>query len=413
GMVALGSVAVREGGTTVAVLALGSDQPGVLDRPGLMGMLALAIAPHINELRGLQPGTSLERFMARLVPELIEERCRRIKAALGPLQQPLAQTDGKLVNGKLAPKLPSEVAASGLANGHAGQTQNGHHSHNGKEVAAVAAEGGGEPGPAQLQLFDLVYSLVSTCLVCAYLVGPAVGAGGRSALAWSTCVALADVLLLAARWRCNERDGSHARAPSPPDQPVPGAGGSSRFEGHRETNGKRRGAGDQLLRAPQDWGFSTQLFSSYRQMAMPVANTWLSWSLLRLLHVEASLTAAVFLLAAASMCLLLGIWARMRFLLQGPLQLVSVLCAVTIMQLLWPTRVAGPSPSPATWLLVACALQLLTALTAPTLMRPLLGPHVGLAAQVEAESQARGRVPQCRAQSRAALLKSRGPVRLW
>ena len=55
-------------------------------------MLALAIAPHITALRGLQPGTSLERFMARLVPELIEDRCCRIKAALGPLQQPSAKS---------------------------------------------------------------------------------------------------------------------------------------------------------------------------------------------------------------------------------------------------------------------------------------------------------------------------------
>ncbi len=59
-----------------------------------MGMLALAIAPHINALRELQPRTSLERFMARLVPELIDDRCRRIKAALGPLQNPPAKTGG-------------------------------------------------------------------------------------------------------------------------------------------------------------------------------------------------------------------------------------------------------------------------------------------------------------------------------
>ena len=52
-----------------------------------MGMLALAIAPHIDALRELQPGTSLERFMARLVSELIEDRCSRIKAAMGPLQK--------------------------------------------------------------------------------------------------------------------------------------------------------------------------------------------------------------------------------------------------------------------------------------------------------------------------------------
>ena len=104
---------------------------------------------------------------------------------------------------------------------------------------------------------------------------------------------------------------------------------------------------------------------------------------------------------------------RMRFLLQGPLQLVSVLCAVTIMQLLWLTRMAGPSPSPATWLLVACALQLLTALTAPTLMKPLLGPPSGSAASVAASAQARRRMTQCRAQSRASLLKSRGPIQLW
>lgn len=45
-------------------------------------------------------------------------------------------------------------------------------------------------------------------------------------------------------------------------------------------------------------------------MAMPVANTWLSWSLLRLLHVEATLSAALFLLAAAVLGLVLGIWVR-------------------------------------------------------------------------------------------------------
>ncbi len=43
---------------------------------------------------------------------------------------------------------------------------------------------------------------------------------------------------------------------------------------------------------------------------MPVANTWLSWSLLRLLHVDVTLSAAIFLMGAAIMCLVLGIWVR-------------------------------------------------------------------------------------------------------
>ncbi|KAK9832159.1 hypothetical protein WJX74_000990 [Apatococcus lobatus] len=429
GMVAMGAVPVKEGDSIVAVLTVASEQPGVLDRPGLMGMLALAIAPHINALRGLQPGTSLERFMARLVPELIEDRCCRIKAALGPLQKQNPKSDTLSANGKQGTKSATALTASAaslpnghgaasattLANGHS--AQNGHHHHHhaqgSKEKGGTIVESGEEQGPAQLQLFDLVYSLVSTCLVCAYLVGPAVGAGGRNALAWSTCVALADVLLLAARWRCTDRDGSSS--PSGISSADCSALGdhSSQESPHGTLWKKPKGFGGDELSSQRDWGFSTQLFSSYRQMAMPVANTWLSWSLLRLLHVEATLSAALFLLAAAILGLVLGVWGRMRFLLQGPLQLVSVLCAVTIMQLLWPTRVAGPSPSPATWLLVACALQLLTALAAPTFMKPLLGPPSGSVATMAAGAQARTRMTQCRAQSRASLLKSRGPAQLW
>lgn len=87
--------------------------------------------------------------------------------------------------------------------------------------------------------------------MCAYLVGPAVGAGGRNALAWSTCVALADVLLLAARWRCTDRDGANTSS---------GNSSTSRLaleEGQHEPHGglweKSKGLGGDVLSSQRDW----------------------------------------------------------------------------------------------------------------------------------------------------------------
>lgn len=94
---------------------------------------------------------------------------------------------------------------------------------------------------------------VSTCLVCAYLVGPAVGAGGRNALAWSTCVALADVLLLAARWRCTDRDGATSPSSNTSHGRLALGEASSQHDPHGTMWEKSKGLGGDALSSQRDW----------------------------------------------------------------------------------------------------------------------------------------------------------------
>lgn len=72
-------------------------------------------------------------------------------------------------------------------------------------------------------------------------------------------------------------------------------------------------------------GAVLQVFHVYRLVVLPIANTWMSWSLLNKLGVKPGGTAVV-IMGALFMCLFLA-GLRMRALLHAPLQLASVLFA--------------------------------------------------------------------------------------
>ena len=68
-----------------------------------------------------------------------------------------------------------------------------------------------------------------------------------------------------------------------------------------------------------------QVFQAYRLIVLPVANTWMSWSLLHKLGVRPG--GALVATLGAGVGGLLALGARVRSLLHAPLQLASVLFA--------------------------------------------------------------------------------------
>eukprot|EP00887_Chlorella_sp_A99_P000529 scaffold17.g529.t1 len=126
---------------------------------------------------------------------------------------------------------------------------------------------------------DFFFNLISMCIVYAYFSEAAVGGESQAAIVVSMCIAAIDIVLLALRWLWYEQYIT---------------------------------AGGAVLQA----------FQAYRLLVLPVANTWMSWSLLNKLGITPG--GAV---VAAIGCVVLA--CLMRFFLHAPLQLASVLFAAS------------------------------------------------------------------------------------
>jgi hypothetical protein len=70
-----------------------------------------------------------------------------------------------------------------------------------------------------------------------------------------------------------------------------------------------------------------QVFQMYRLVVLPVANTWMSWSLLNKLGIAPSTLVVACIGLAVVALIIAGV--QMRFLLHAPLQLASVLFAAS------------------------------------------------------------------------------------
>lgn len=137
---------------------------------------------------------------------------------------------------------------------------------------------------ADLDWGDFFFNLVSMCIVYVYFSKAAVA--GESVVAILLCMGVAafDIVLLVMRWLWFEHYINY---------------------------------GSVVL----------HLFQVYRVVVLPMANTWMSWSLLN--KMELNPGGGVVLLLGAVMLAFILIGVQVRFFLHAPLQLVSVLFAAT------------------------------------------------------------------------------------
>lgn len=125
---------------------------------------------------------------------------------------------------------------------------------------------------------DFIFNLISMCIVYAYFSDAAVGGESQAAVG-AVSIAAVDIILLALRWLWYEQHLSYG-------------------------------------------GAIFQMFHVYRLVVLPVANTWMGWSLLSKLGVRPGPIAVTALAIAFVGLLAAGL--RVRALLHAPLQLASV-----------------------------------------------------------------------------------------
>jgi len=142
----------------------------------------------------------------------------------------------------------------------------------------------GIPPDMDLDWGDFFFNLVSMCIVYVYFSKAAVA--GESLVAILLCMGVAafDIILLIMRWLSFEHYINY---------------------------------GSVVL----------SIFQCYRVVVLPVANTWMSWSLLHKMEVQPSAGVIALLGAVLVACMVMG--AQVRFFLHAPLQLASVLFAAT------------------------------------------------------------------------------------
>ncbi|KAL4438694.1 hypothetical protein ABPG77_006298 [Micractinium sp. CCAP 211/92] len=131
---------------------------------------------------------------------------------------------------------------------------------------------------------DFFFNLISMCIVYAYFSEAAVAGESQAAIVVSMCIAAIDIVLLALRWLWYEQYITYG-------------------------------------------GAVLQVFQMYRLVVLPVANTWMSWSLLNKLGIAPS--SLVVALTGLAVLALIVAGVQMRFLLHAPLQLASVLFAAS------------------------------------------------------------------------------------
>ncbi|KAI3431605.1 hypothetical protein D9Q98_004655 [Chlorella vulgaris] len=206
---------------------------------------------------------------------------------------------GRVGRGAGAAKAP--VVANGWARAPA--ASNGVLAGDGGEQAKAQPQLGGERAaaafdPASLDPYlsaydsdldwgDFLFNLISMTIVYAYFSEAAVAGESQAAIVVSMCIAAIDIALLALRWLWYEQYITYG-------------------------------------------GAVLQVFQMYRLIVLPVANTWMSWSLLNKLGIAPSST----VVAATGMAVLVlivagGVGVQTRFLLHAPLQLASVLFAAS------------------------------------------------------------------------------------
>jgi len=117
------------------------------------------------------------------------------------------------------------------------------------------------------------------------------------------------------------------------------------------------------------------VFQVYRGLLLPVANTWMLWSLFHKLDVRVTPHLVLAEAALLALCYLCAYCLRLRFMLVVPVQLVTVLLSATV-----AASTCGADGSPQRSVLCVafvCALQLLLGLVLPLLVGHALDARRG------------------------------------
>ena len=122
-----------------------------------------------------------------------------------------------------------------------------------------------------------------------------------------------------------------------------------------------------------NYGLVPCIFQIYRAMLLPIANTWMLWSLIHKIGLELSAFVLISEGVVLSMCYVLAV--KMRFMLNVPVQLVTVVFSASI-----AAGTCGPSHVPSRSVLCMCCItlmQLFLGVVLPMLLLCLLDMHSG------------------------------------
>ncbi|KAL3144765.1 hypothetical protein ABBQ38_001880 [Trebouxia sp. C0009 RCD-2024] len=321
GAVSMASAPIHMSNEVVAVLTLASSQQAAFEesKAKLTWVLSFVLAPYAHILSQATHKTDAHWFVASVMPRLLEQsRAHQVAAVQdtpsGPETEPTidpdshkcAHTESLCSECQLASRpqarpskqggghkgpAPGSFSTELQANGTAASVGHTYSSRGPTAGQTFQAEPHLAPPHSALDWGDFFFNLVSMCIVYAHFSEAAVageGEGeGNTAVIFSMAIAAVDIVLLAVRWLWYQH-----------------------FMTHRSR--------------------TSSVLTLYRLVVLPVANTWMSWSLLHKLHWDPNppFLAALTLL----MTLFLALGLKVRFFLHAPLQLVTVLLAAASAQ---------------------------------------------------------------------------------
>ncbi|KAL0023379.1 hypothetical protein WJX79_000175 [Trebouxia sp. C0005] len=313
GAVSIASAPIHMSNEVVAVLTLASSESAAFEdtKAKLVWILAFVLAPYTHILSQTTHKTEGRLFIEAVMPRLLEQGLCHSNSpgdALSGRQQSLQEQphDGSLCpQCQLAHKPQGHpgkagVSSRGISQGGWSATPtelqvNSTAASMGQLPVATSRQGRTisptlpfqtDPHPAaqdsDLDWGDFFFNLVSMCIVYAHFSEAAVAGESNAAVIFSMGIAAVDIVLLALRWLWYEHFVSHG-------------------------------------------GLVSSMFSLYRMIVLPIANTWMSWSLLHKLQWDPTppLLGGLGLI----MTLFLFVGLKVRFFLHAPLQLATVLLA--------------------------------------------------------------------------------------
>eukprot|EP00884_Botryococcus_braunii_P007477 jgi/Botrbrau1/16730/Bobra.0301s0002.2 len=232
----------------VGIMTLASSERAAFEQTNLLWALSFLLAPHTLLFSRQSQPANLQVFVSRIMPPLLEQGFARIH----PNSRP-AGKDGEKVGARYR-TLKDRSARSQRINStkEGGTGQNALATHDSKESKedgssvknrdiAIGKHAAFEmethmTSDTELDWSDFFFNLVSMCIVYAYFSEAATANENQLAVFLSMGIACVDILLLALRWLF--------------------------YEQHLHCG-----------------GLVLNIFHMYRVIVLPVANTWMLWSL--------------------------------------------------------------------------------------------------------------------------------------
>ncbi|DBA75798.1 hypothetical protein WJX77_002902 [Trebouxia sp. C0004] len=378
GAVSIASAPIHMSNEVVAVLTLASSESAAFEetKAKLVWILAFVLAPYTHILSQTTHKTEGKLFIEAVMPRLLEQGlphssspgdalsghqqslqerlhdeslCPQCQLAHDPQGNPgKAGVSGRRINQGGWSATPTELQANGTA---ASMRQApGATPRQGATISPTLPFQTDTQPTAQdsdLDWGDFFFNLVSMCIVYAHFSEAAVAGESNAAVIFSMGIAVVDIVLLALRWLWYDQFVSYG-------------------------------------------GLVSSMFSLYRMIVLPIANTWMSWSLLHKLQWDPTppLLGGLGLI----MTLFLFVGLKVRFFLHAPLQLATVLLAAASAHHIC-TAVQANTTGAACLSLIS-ALQMLLGLLVPSFLTFMLDFRVSSSYLPHVQAKYR-LIPQC------------------